>query len=196
MANRADTFNRANNAGPLGTPSDAGSDWVQPSGSGSFLISSNQASQGSPAVNVAYLEASSATGEVQVTCNGTLTDHGPVGRLTDSSNYWYGSMRAGGCYLQKKVAGSYTSFGPYTGASAGAVAKLVFSGSNVSLYLNGVLLTTQSDSFNSTATKHGIGTGNAAGLFDDFSFTDAGGGGATVGNPNAVLLLGGTAGPF
>ncbi len=172
MASRADNFDRADNSGPLGTPSDAGSAWVEPGGP-LFQIVSHQANRPASSVGAGYLETSSANGDVQVTLIGTCTDHGLVGRYTDASNYWYGSGRSTGSYLQKIQGGSYTSFGPYTGAVTGDVMKMTLSGNSVSLYLNGVLLTTQNDSFNSTATKHGIATGNAVGTFEDFSFTDA-----------------------
>jgi hypothetical protein len=205
MANRADTFNRADSSVALGTPSDAGSAWSALSGT--WGISSNQARKVTAAdgQHIAVLESSAADVEVQCTFpvleNGA--DAGLVLRVVDTSNYLLVAVRgAGGTRLElyKRVAGAETLLGAGDGSNvtAGCVVKAVANGSTINVYVAGLLaLGPITESAFSSATQHGIraylGTsGDAAGSpgavrHEDFSITDLGGGGG--GNDGSDLLL-------
>lgn len=182
MASRADTFNRAN--GSLGTPSDAGSAWVDAGGTGS--VSSNQF----VGVNLfawtpAYLEASTAVASVAVTAK-TFGNSGLIGRYVDANNFWLLQVQSGSLGLYKRVSGTFTQVGStYTGTiSANDVLLLdVTSGNAWTAKQNGTtrIGPTSADSTHSTATKWGLSNFSGAATYDDLSITDnAGGGGASA----------------
>lgn len=78
---------------------------------------------------------------------------GIIFRYTDDNNYW----RATRSSIVKKVSGVLTSVGTYSKAVAdGDRLKVVMQGSVITVYRNGVQVYTVTDSFNSTATKHGM----------------------------------------
>jgi hypothetical protein len=178
---RADTFDRADSSGGLGTPSDGGSVWVQDTSGGgvTFGISSNKAYD--PFDNnghlVASLEASAADVSVQVTLAAFAGQMGLSARVSDANNFLNVRALAGTGYsLFKRVAGSSTQLGStWAGTPAdGDVVKLVMSGSSLEVFVNGVSRITATDSFNSTATKHGLWAFAAnftAARWDDFSIT-------------------------
>ncbi len=182
MASRTDNFNRANNSGPLGTPSDGGSDWVDDTALGGgalFGISSNQCYDAYDAgvTIVTTLEASAADADVQVTLSVFDDQMGMVGRLSDASNFLWIRVYSGAGYdLFKKVAGGNTNLGSYgTTPANGDVLKLTMSGNSISVYVNGVLrIGPVTESFNNTATRHGLLAFNAyhgTARWDDFSIT-------------------------
>jgi hypothetical protein len=180
MANRTDNFNRAD-SGTLGTPSDAGSDWAL--ANGTFAISSNKASGGGAANEVAYLESSVADVDAQVTLPSMVVDGdnggGVVARLADNDNYLLMQASVGnGWDLYKKVSGSFTLVVSASGTPAdGDVLKLTCNGNSVSMYVNGVQKgATQTVTEGASNTKHGIRSHNGNIKFDDFSITAIGGG--------------------
>lgn len=179
---RTDNFNRADSYPTgLGTPSDAGSAWSTLAGD--WGVGSNQARSGSAAGSLAVLECSGADGPVQVKFYGP-SDAGLAFRATDAINYCFVGVKPGEIKLQTVVAGSYTTVGPtYTYShAAGDLIAAVMSGSAVSVTLNGVeIIVPQTITFNQSATKHGLWTYTDPTVrFDDFAFTESGGGGLLI----------------
>lgn len=78
---------------------------------------------------------------------------GIVFRWSDNSNYW----RCGQNTLRKNVAGSFTTVATHsTPFAVGDRMTVILSGSSITVQRNGVTVSTATDAFNSTATKHGI----------------------------------------
>lgn len=180
MTDRVDNFNRADSAAALGTPSDGGSAWVATSGG--WGISSNQAYQySSTNHHVAYLEASVADVDVEVTITTRGTDSGLSARVVDDNNHLLVATSGSGVYLYKKVSGSFTLLGSYgTAISDGDTIKLRCSGNDLTVYVNGVSRITATESDHNTATKHGLrNNDNTAARWDNFSITGLGGGGGS-----------------
>src|SRR5207249_737276 len=97
MPLRSDNFNRAN--GVLGTPSDGGSAWVDPTSN--FNVVSNQAgASGSGNQAPAVLEASASDVVIKATSSNLSRFFGLSARYSDSSNYIYAAFDA--------VSGNYT----------------------------------------------------------------------------------------
>lgn len=181
MANRSDDFNRADSSSSLGSPSDGGSAWV--ASVGTWGISSNRGYESSGAVqqNLAYLEASSAVVDVEVTIPVVGSDLGLIVRFADSSNYILFAWTSGtGFRLFKVVGGSFTQLGTTDGGmlANGDVMKItVSSGNAFNCYKNGAELTNlaATDSAGSGNTKHGLRAySDTTSRFDTFSITDNG----------------------
>lgn len=177
MTDRVDNFNRADSASSLGTPSDGGSAWVP--NSGAWGISGNAGyNPGSTAQGTAILEASISDADVQVTLStiGATSDSGICCRSSDDSNNIVTAANVVSTFYKafKRVAGSFTQLGStYTATPvSGDVVRCNANGSNLTIYVNAVSRITATDSFNSTATKHGL-RANADILtrFDTFSIT-------------------------
>lgn len=184
MSNRVDTFDRADNALGLGTPSDAGSDWVQ-IGSSFLTIVSNRCL--SATAGAEYLESSTSDIYNQLTIITKSTADGLFIRATDGSNYILMNTSGGQYYLWRYEAAGYNLLdGPAGTAADGDVWKLEGNGSALKGYINAVQILTGTDSFNLTATKHGIWSNASGGIYDDYSCTDIG---APPAVP-AVLLAG------
>lgn len=185
MTDRADDFNRADSTSSLGTPSDGGSSWV--AAAGTWGINSNRGylATSSGGQETAYLESSVADVDVQVTLAVSGSDYGVCARLTDASNNLIGIRSGASDYrIYKRVAGSFTQLGSTVAVTSanGDVMKFTANGSSLTLYQNGVSKVTATDSFNNTATKHGLrSNADTTTRFDDFSITGIGGGGTPVG---------------
>lgn len=186
MGNRTDDFNRADTTNNIGTPSDGGSAWSQLSGT--WGISSNQAyTSVSTSQAVCVLESSLADVDVQYTVNTYQQNNsGLIARSTDNSNYLLCSVGSGGTgtdpyslIIYKRVSGSFTSLGSNTYTHGTDTVKFSVNGSSLIGYINGVSKVSVSDSFNSTATKHGMRNDtdvSSVARFDTFSITGIGGG--------------------
>lgn len=199
MANRSDTFNRANNFSAVGTPSDGGSDWVElVNNCGIF---SNQIfGAASASTNLSYLECSEADGTLEVTMNEATGACGFAFRITDANNYWiFRALPSSDSFQLGDVqSGSFTERDlAAQDPAATDVLSVVLSGNSISCKVDGVEVCSFSSSFNNTATKHGwvsfSGTGS---LCDNWSFTGSGGGGGLApdllnGNLLSSPLLGG-----
>lgn len=187
MANRLDTFDRADSGPPLGTPSGGGAAWEATKGS--FVILSNRAANATAGTHdVTVLEASAADAEVQVTLAAFADQMGLAFRLTDLNNFFFVRTYSGAGYdLFRFEAGGSSHLGAYaTTPASGDVLKAVCSGSSLSVYVNGTLrIGPVTDAFNGAATKHGLWAYSAGGAnrFDDFSITDLGGGGGGAAPP-------------
>lgn len=76
-----------------------------------------------------------------------------VFRYSDDNDYWKATTQA----LIKKVSGTFTTVATYSAnAQAGDRLTVQLSGSSITVQVNGVTVATATDSFNSTATEHGI----------------------------------------
>lgn len=198
MSNRSDTFDRSDSASALGTPSDAGSAWV--ANAGTWGITSNLGYKVSANNNfqAASLECSSSVGTVEVTVT-NVSNQGVVGRLVDASNFILGQIASSNFLaVYKRVGGTFTQIGStYSGTTSDfdVVSMAIDASNNITLYQNGVSRVTGNDSAHSTATKWGMMIYSTSSLMDDWSFTDAGGGGPTeyVITPSGGVVMSGAA---
>ena len=181
MANRTDTFNRAD-SGSLGTPSDSGSSWVTPSGD-SFGISSNKAYNTDgrePAIN--YLECSAADGTLQCTLSTSAsgTFKGLILRFASATDYIAIRAQPSSWAAYAFVGGAPTQIGSTYSATpaSGDVIAVIASGTSIEVKINGVSRITGTSSSGQTNTKHGLITyTDTTSRFDDWSWTDASAGG-------------------
>ncbi len=159
---RQDTFNRGDTT-DIGTPSDGGSAWEEIAGTGWGVTGNQGYDSSSGAGHIAVLESSNAIVSVRCTFNSVAGDGGDCGlvlRLSDSSNYIFLTFSESINYfaLTKIVAGVTTTLDVDTVDTAdGDVIRLeVTSGDVITVYQNDVERLTATDSFNSSATKHGL----------------------------------------
>jgi hypothetical protein len=184
--NRSDNFNRADTASAIGTPSDGGSAWSVLFGT--WGIVGNQGYESSGGVQtIAVLESSSSEGEVAVTIStfpAATKSAGVFARATTWGNgFYFEFLNDFGGYLRfyKMVGGTGSVIAQAnTGISAGDRISLAFTAANVwTPKVNGVASSLGGsppyvDSFNSTATKHGLWNyETTATRFEDFAFTDS-----------------------
>jgi hypothetical protein len=180
MANRSDDFDRDNgqDLDDRPNPSDGGSAWVRLTGQGMYL--DNGALR--PWINkrnAAVLESSAADGEVALVWTSRASNILAVFRATDVDNYLYVlfSVATARAQLYKREGGSETQIGSNLSlsVSAGDTVSVVFSGNTIDVEVNG---TSQnpgwSSSFQSSATKHGLGfDGSAADRIGSCTFTES-----------------------
>lgn len=190
MGNRADNFNRSDNASSLGTPSDSGGGYtVLTSTAGTaatFGITGNKAYQTTTDWFAwAVLEAGSADVECAVTMSGFDGNgprSGPGVRVSDGDNGIYAYIRDSSNVVElfKFVAGSATQLGSSFSHTPvdGDIAKIVANGNQISVKLNGTtVIGPVTETFNQTVTKHGLFTiGSTALRWDDLTITDLGAG--------------------
>ncbi len=156
-----DSFNRADNPSSMGD-TDTGQTWVP--NLGTWGIVGNEAYCIGVGQYTTVIETGVSDCTVSVVTN-ALGSPGPCWRSTNDSNYWIG---AGGT-IYKRVAGAFTVMGtiPFV---AGDTISVTVSGPTHVVKVNGVpQLTIPSDSFNETATKHGLRSQAGTSRFDTFS---------------------------
>lgn len=179
MTNRTDDFNRANSAVSLGTPSDAGSAWV-PLGLLVAGIDTNTAySVTSISQAIAYLESSVADVTIQSTTPTKGTDCGLCARVTDNNNYIVAIQAPTSWLMYKRVGGAFTQLGSTASGTPanGDVLKVTLNSNALEFFVNGTSKITATESFNNTATKHGLRwSSDTTARFDDFSIIGASGG--------------------
>lgn len=168
-----DSFNRANSTTSLGSTNGTGASdpavWV--SQHSTWGISSNQAYVSSTAGgigDIATVDLGAGDVDIQVTIAVMSGACGLTFRYVDNNNFWrwYGNATDIWCY--KYVAGTQTQmFHSFSTVTNGSVLRVIANGSSISLYLNGTLLNTVTDAFNSTATKHGMFAAGATTNFWD-----------------------------
>jgi hypothetical protein len=160
-----DTFTRSDSSVTMGT-AETGQVWAPNSGVWGItrhLAYSLTGVQSTTVVDTGYADC---VIEVTLFISG---DAGPCFRSTDDNNNWVWSDFDSKLY--KRVAGAYTLVGTGIGGGMdGGVIRVVLDGSTITVYRNGVLLVTASDSFNASATSHGLRdqSGGVA-RFDNFS---------------------------
>ncbi len=178
---RSDNFNRADTTNNIGTPSDGGSDWVQYSYDWGIYTNKAYANNidpfGSPFGAVAALETGSNIAEASVVVANFQLAHDPglVVRLSSAGNYIVWRIEALATTRIYKVSGDLaTELAAFaTARTNGDTYSLRVDGANlISAYRNGILQGSVTNSFNSTATKHGLFTDHTGNRFDNFSIDD------------------------
>jgi len=171
-----DGFNRADNALSLGN-ADTGQTWEALSGT--WGISSNRAYRAVLAdatTDSAVIECNLA--DVKISVNVPTVAGAKVARIwiraTDKNNCLMLACSATVFNLYRYVAGTATL------KAAGGVAfpedgivTVIAKGDSIKCYINGNLKIAVIESFNNTATKHGIGTNVGTVSFDDFEVVKA-----------------------
>jgi len=196
MANRSDDFERNNgqDLDSFPTPSDAGSDWIRLTSTGMYF-DNGKLGPYSNKMNMAVLESSEADGEAAATYLNHVSNILIVFRCVDVNNLLYvifeqGASRA---QLHKIESGSDTQVGSDFSITtvSGDIASVTFSGSTIDIEKNGTPQSTGwSSSFNSSATKHGVGfAGNGADEIGLFAFAGSGAAGTTVTPTTASLTI-------
>ncbi len=172
IATITDSFNRADSTTTLGN-ADTGQAWTN--AVGVLGISSNQAYRVSAVSNeaVALLDTGTAEQIVKGTPISGITNRivGLIGRATDSNNF-YICLTDGSSVgqLYKKVSGSFTQLGSNFALITG-VMELRCQGSTISVYDDGVLVASETDTSLTTGTQAGfrISGSSATPRLDDFS---------------------------
>ncbi len=195
MPNRTDDFNRTDSTTTPDSPSDAGGNYTiaEFAFGARWGISSNRGYNSSGGVGRATLQSSLADVEVEVTVvvRSTVGDgslQGIIVRRSDDSNYIRFVQNFGNAMsLDKVVANSPTVLDSDTISYAdGDTFKVVTSGNNIECFHNGASVLSATDSFNASATEHGMLAQNTVARFDNFSIVGGGGGG---GNRRRRILL-------
>lgn len=110
--------------------------------------------------NVAYIETGQADCnlQVQVTKFGINATAGIAFRVTNVNNRYFARLNStGSVQLFKEVAGSITGLGSWSGTmTSGDWIRVELSGTSIKVKHNGVVRISVTDSFNQTATKHGL----------------------------------------
>lgn len=167
-----DTFDRPDNATGIGN-AETGQLWTYPSTA--WGIQGNQAYPTSAqSTNLALIESGVSDCEVSSDVILGSTD-GICCRATDGGNYVVAriAISSGGLGLFKIVSGTATQLGVYNfGAVAGNTynIKIISNGASLKVLLDGVERISATDSFNQTATKHGlrVASGSAGVKYDNF----------------------------
>lgn len=174
---RSDNFTRTDSILTINPPSDGGASWIlQTAGAvcgiasnqGYFVVATSQAT--------AVLESSVADCDVEVTFNVVGSDGGMCWRASGDNDYWL--INPTQCYKRSTAGGFVLIATLSTGFSNGDTAKIVLSGDSHTILRNGSSVASFSDSFNNTATKHGIRSNlDTAARWAAFSVSTAAGGG-------------------
>lgn len=169
-----DTFTRADSATTLAN-AETGQAWSALTGT--WGISSNQAYL---AVNAgvddyAVVDAGISDGTVTVTFGAPANNQYLAFRATDANNVFVASSTTSTTLnLYRRSTGTYNQIGTASHTWAtGDVVSVWFVGAAITVSVNGVALITATDSFQQTATKHGIGAGSSgtSWRWDNFKVT-------------------------
>lgn len=171
-----DGFNRADSATSLGSAV-TGQVWTA-GGGGVMGIQAGKAYAVSNSRH--WVETGLADVDVSLDFEGSISEGWIVFRATDDNNWWrFGPDRADGrIIVQKRVAGTITSPASM-GVTKGFVTRpgdrlrVVAKGNVLTFYRNNQFVLTLTDSFNSTATKHGIGSTPGTVRLDNFTWKAA-----------------------
>lgn len=161
-----DSFDRADNASTAGSM-DTGQAWAVSGGTWGISGNALYAPGGSGTITM-----NSALSDC--TIKTTLLSYASVSRIvmrqTDISNRLILTASGLSWGLYKTVSNTSTLIGSYGALPTnGDKIKCVLSGSTISIYINGVLAITTTETFNQTATNHGFNlSGAAAARFDYF----------------------------
>lgn len=166
----SDTFTRADSSSSLGT-ADTGQAWTALAGT--WGISSNKAYKvTASAQGYAVIDSLHADCTVAVTVSGaSMTAGGGVTfRASDASNLWFVDIDGTGSSIYKNQTGSLTNMlSGMAGFTAGDVMSVVLLGTSIIVKKNGTQIGSLTNSFNSTATKHGLRDYTGTVRLDDFS---------------------------
>lgn len=176
-----DDFSEANGTNLSGKATDTGQTWTQ-RGAGTFTVSSGTIGEATATNNTGFdVETGMPDCTVQATV-ATMTTSNRVGlsaRLSDANNYLQAVAQTDGSVrLGKFVAAAFTQLAvTATGlVTAGSTVALRMKGASLEVLVNDTVRATASDSFNSTATRHGVYFNVTDGRLDNFSVTSLAGG--------------------
>jgi hypothetical protein len=175
VVNITDDFNRADED-PL-TNATTSEPWVTQLGS--IGVQTNKAHTYALSGGNAISTIEAGVADVEVVCVMTAvannsTTGGLVFRYVDNSNYWRYIDKGnadGSVVVTKRVAGVNTDVfdsGP-TAAVVPFELKIIADGNDIEVWLDGSLVDSFTDSFNATATKHGLFSSGGTPTMDDFS---------------------------
>lgn len=161
----SDTFNRADSTTSLGT-ADTGQVWTVPTTGAVWGISANRAYlTNTTAQSLAVVETGVADCTVSVTMP-VVGDAGLCFRVIDDNNNFVLTASQ----LYKRVAGSFTAVVTFSTIVAGDRVSVVLSGATIVVKVNGADVASTTDTYNQTATRHGLRShGATAPRFDDFT---------------------------
>lgn len=171
----SDSFNRAN--GAIGT-ADTGQTWTDEGGS--WTIASDVVGATVAQTNIGtqsvVIDAGVSDCTVTVKFSTYSTAMFLPFRLTDANNllafYLSGTNTARILKFASATQTTLFTTTTNTNIASGDIYSVTLSGSSVALRQNGSQLgTTQTITFNQTATKHGMGTNTTVGKFDNFTVT-------------------------
>lgn len=169
----ADSFTRQDSSTTLGAP------WLALQGTWGILgntaqvVTASSADSASGLRDVAAFESGSNNVVVRVTNKTTSAPTGIAFRITDSLNFLMFVRTSAGYKLYRVVAGASTELGiSQIAAAAGDVLQVTAFGPSITVAVNGGTPASVTDTYNQTATKHGLVARSYTGsLFDDFSIT-------------------------
>lgn len=159
-----DSFDRANSNTTMGN-TDTGETWTP--NLGTWGITANRAysvPSTSQATTVIDSGVSDCTIEVTMSVAG---DAGLCFRATDNDNVFV--MNSSNLF--RRQAGGFTNLGAYGSLVNGDVLRVTLSGSSIEVFVNGVSSLSIADSFNLTATSHGLRSNGPGPEFENFSVT-------------------------
>lgn len=133
--------------------------------------------------SVAYWNADSFSADHYAQCKIANAYGGPCVRWSGTSGY-LASVGAAGGAIYRVDSGAFTKLADAGTPSAGATAKLAAVGSSISLYYDGVLDTTTSDSNYATGSAGINAFAGTSGQMDDFVADNVGGGGGSSAFPH------------
>jgi hypothetical protein len=106
--------------------------------------------------SMAYQEMNESDGIIEADITGIGTNNGLAFRITDKDNFWYCVISPTQLSLAKYAATVSTVVASSNRTFTDCKLTIKFKGSKIEVYVDGFLLIRVFDSFNSTATKHGL----------------------------------------
>jgi hypothetical protein len=178
--NSQDSFTRTNSTTSLGSTDGNGTvdscAWtIQGSSTGGIISNQGYFPTIPISRGLATLETQTPNIDARVTLS-TVTLNGTfiLFRFSDTTHYWYAGAEGGFTRLYKINGVTTTQVGTdHSGAANGDIVRVILKGSSIELQRDQgsgfVSLETATDTFNQTATKHGIfAFVNTAARFDDW----------------------------
>lgn len=195
----SDSFNRADSTSLGSTDNYNGGTskaWsIAQGGATNFQIKSNQLWNSVATQTHAVVDSGISDASVSVTVESYTTgsnQNSVTFRFTGTSAYfWFFTDTSANAIKIYRTNGSSTIIASTTPSAAGVsltapyTMKASFNGSTITCYINDVQVLTVTDTFNQTATKHGIQNWSGNTYFDNFQIEDFSSGGYVTQTPNA-----------
>lgn len=165
-----DNFNRTDNTTGLGT-APSGQSWSN--NSGVMAIKNGKASPNADVNTRAIIDSTVANGRIATRISALDTQAFIVFRLLDGSNFLrVGYINSSQIELQKIEGGVSTVLGYKSSLiyTANDLLEVEYSGSTISVFLNGDKIIASSSTFNQSSTSIGLQATKVGTLFDDFTF--------------------------
>lgn len=172
----SDSFNRADGAPGSSDSAYGGSarNWTPETGVAIIGNALGKTTSSTGYCRMPYTEADGAI-EAKIAVFGTSSMQ-MVGRRVDGSNLYRAIINAnGGASINKTVAGANTQMStsiPAGTFGVGDVVKFRFSGTTMSLFRNGTLVESVTDSSHTVGAEIALGVGDTTSRWDDFKLTD------------------------